>query len=199
MKDTFDQLGKARSLGHGTTLPENHVFGVGGKLEDEGAWSCIQGSYSAEEQQPDADLGKPVSHGWRNVTTESRAFGVPSIRADITPPERRSVADNQNYGDDVNAQFLLYPDEFSANGVADEEFSQSRTQDDLRRLFSKIGYSLDEDVFQRLWNDASDSNDHTPTGSVSIEEFRNALNVYLEVKDEGPAAVARWRQRTRVE
>lgn len=193
MKDTFSQLGKVRNLGHGERkLPLDHVYGIGGSAgaQDVGARRCIQGEYTIDQQQPDADLGKPVSHGWRNITTENRAFGVPSIRSDIAPPEKRSVADNQNYGDDVTAEFLLYPDEFAASGVGDEAFSESRTKEETRRIFSKIGYILDDQVFELVWKDAVESNDYTPKGCVSIEEFRNALNMYVEAKEEGQ--VERW-------
>ena len=99
------------------------------------ARSCIEGDYTYDEQAPDSDLGKTHTPGFRNTTAESRAFGVPTVREfglvrcrcpdrqrdshHITPPPqirsdipqvgRRSIADDQNYGDDANAQYLLYP------------------------------------------------------------------------------------------
>ena len=46
---------------------------------------------------------------------DDRAYGCPSIRSDIPtlPPHRRSLADSQNYGDDVPAQDLINPPMFS--------------------------------------------------------------------------------------
>lgn len=51
--------------------------------------SCLQGGLSEAEQQPDADLGKSVREGWRNINPDSRAFGVPSIRTDVALPKVR--------------------------------------------------------------------------------------------------------------
>ena len=186
MKDTFDTLGKSRHLGN-ANCDVNYIFGKNKSCkknaknqEEPSAQACIQGSYTLDEQAPDSDLGKSVNAGWRNVTLESRPFGVPSIRADITPPDRRSVADNQNYGDDVDAQFLLYPDPFAANGIEDEEFAAPRQHDAIRSLFARIGHVLPDHIFTQLWENAATSTAYTPFGSVSIEEFRTALNVYLD-------------------
>lgn len=68
------------------------------------ARSCVEGNYSWAEQQPDNDLGKSITPGFRNAIAEGRAFGVPSIRSDIQPYAQRSVADTQNYGDDSSAR-----------------------------------------------------------------------------------------------
>lgn len=51
--------------------------------------SCLQGGLSEAEQQPDADLGKSVREGWRNINPDSRSFGVPSIRTDVALPKVR--------------------------------------------------------------------------------------------------------------
>lgn len=48
--------------------------------------------------------GQSITPGFRNAVVEGRAFGVPSIRSDIMPYAKRSVADTQNYGDDTNAR-----------------------------------------------------------------------------------------------
>ena len=63
------------------------------------------------------DLSQSHTPGFRNTTNEVRPFGVPTVRSDIPKYARKSIADNQNYGDDVNAQFLLYPGEFTSIGA----------------------------------------------------------------------------------
>lgn len=45
-----------------------------------------------------------ITPGFRNAVADRRAFGVPTIRSDIPPYARRSVADTQNYGDDSSAR-----------------------------------------------------------------------------------------------
>jgi hypothetical protein len=36
---------------------------------------CGAGGYTWEDQEPDADLGKSITPGFRNVTADTRAFG----------------------------------------------------------------------------------------------------------------------------
>lgn len=123
-----------------------------------GCVGSSSGGYSPEECEPDTDLGKAITPGFRNLTTETRAYGsvhgstwpaarqgepltlvcllaphgrvarrsVPSIRTDIPKYARRSIADSQNYGDDVNASYLLHPSQFAGQGVEDEEFVKPR-------------------------------------------------------------------------
>ncbi|OQR98682.1 hypothetical protein ACHHYP_08211 [Achlya hypogyna] len=178
MKSTLDQLGRPRNLGFGRENNE-HVFGVKLPKDAAGAGDCIQGNYSFEEQQPDADLGRPVNRGWLNATTDDRAFGVPSIRSDVAPPAKRSLADAQNYGDDVMAQELLYPQQYAMLGVQDTEFGQPRSKAYLAELFAKIGYRLPPPVVDRLYAAASAK---SPRG-VGIQSFRDALNDYLDAED----------------
>ncbi|EQC36045.1 hypothetical protein SDRG_06782 [Saprolegnia diclina VS20] len=182
MKSTFDQLGRPRNLGFAKPMGENndHIFGVKLPKDLASAGECIQGSYSFEEQQPDADLGRPVNRGWMNATADDRAFGVPSIRSDVAPPQKRSLADAQNYGDDVMAQELLYPHAYAALGAKDTEFSQPRTKQYLADLFGRIGYKLPPGVVDRLFASASLK---SPRG-VGIQSFRDALNDYLDETDD---------------
>ena len=75
------------------------------------------------------DLGRSLRPGFRNVYTQvselnqtyhkshvcaqihfiKRAFGCPSIRTDIPKYFPNSIANTQNFGDDVNASYLLRP------------------------------------------------------------------------------------------
>lgn len=84
-----------------------HVYGKEAVKRGPNEWdarACVEGDYSWAEQQPDNDLGKSITPGFRNAIVEGRAFGVPSIRSDIEPYAQRSVADTQNYGDDSSAR-----------------------------------------------------------------------------------------------
>lgn len=105
-------------LSRGDTEP-TEAFGASITPADEWtAADCIRGNYSVEDQMPDADLGKSVSKGYRNFTTDPhRVFGVPTIRNDIPAKAKASVADHQNYGNDADAASLLHPSRFAPIGV----------------------------------------------------------------------------------
>ncbi|KAF1320964.1 hypothetical protein FI667_g12189, partial [Globisporangium splendens] len=196
MRSMLDHLGKPRHLGASSTnLPPDHVFGATLKKDAENTWDCIQGHYSYDEQQPDADLGRAVNYGWKNSSAETRAFGVPSIRSDIPLPSKRSIADGQNYGDDCNAKELLYPEEFASSSIQDDEFVQPRDRKQLRDLFEKIGYTLPDNIFTLIWIDATTFGKYTPRGYASVAEFRDALNNYLEADENGQSALQEWKDR----
>lgn len=198
LKSLKDQLGKARNLGLGdTNLPKDHTFGVRGTADMWDASDCIQGDYSAAEQAPDADLGTSATPGWRNNSCERRAFGCPTLRTDIPYPDKRSVSDNQNYGDDVSAEFLLYPPAFACAGVEDKDFAEPRTPQQIKQYFvtAKIlPEDFGQEEFQRLWIDAGRRCDITEDGIVSVAEFQLALNDYLDAKDDGN--LDEWYQKT---
>lgn len=66
---TADFLGKPKMNGHGErNMPDDIVFGCPSvTFHQDGVEKLIQGQYSAEEQQPDPDLGKSLRVGWRNL------------------------------------------------------------------------------------------------------------------------------------
>lgn len=75
-----EMLGKPKNLGHGDrSLPEGHVFGRPTRtFVEHDAGRLISGHYSKEEQEPDADLGRSVRPGYRNIGPEDRVGDVPS-------------------------------------------------------------------------------------------------------------------------
>lgn len=121
------------------------AYGVKSITSDCTARSCILGYYALDEQLPDQDLGRCTKEGRRNVTTQPRAFGLPSVRTDLeAPPGRRSVADLTNYGDECGAAALLNPQRFDNKGVPDREFLLRRKKDELRALVEAGGPSMAE-------------------------------------------------------
>ncbi|GMH61799.1 hypothetical protein TrST_g1045 [Triparma strigata] len=173
-----DLLGRARNLGHGLSLPDkDHVFGKGSVRRGPNEWDsrdCIEGKYDISEQAPDADLGTTMTPGFRNCTTEVRRFGCPSVRSDIPKYARRSVADNQNYGDDVNARYLLHPSQFASLGVEDEEFVNGRDKEYIKTMFNDTGYGVADDVFEEIYASACE-----PDGSCGVDQYRKAYNNWL--------------------
>lgn len=142
----------AKQGADGPPINPNHRFGIGSDVSDYSAGSCIHGYYSLEEQLPDQDLGRCVKPGRRNVTTETRAFGVPSVRTDIPapPPGKRSCADTMSYGDECSAAAILNPQRFDNRGVPDREFLIRRPKEELRSLVEACNVpGID---FEALWD-----------------------------------------------
>merc|ERR1719375_2573694 len=178
-----DHLGRIKKLGNLVPNDPNHVYGKKSIRRGNGEWdaaACIQGSYSKEEQEPDTDLGKSLTPGFRNLTTEKRPFGIPSIRSDIPKYERKSIADNQNYGDDVNASYLLHPPMYASQGIEDDEFSKGRSKAELLELLPAFtSEDISPEEFNTVYETAADG-----ASDCSIVRFRNVLNPYLDMRAE---------------
>jgi len=146
------QKSHAKQGPSGPPMPRDHQYGIKSGVSDYTAESCIKGYYSLEEQLPDQDLGRSVKPGRRNVTTERRSFGVPSVRSDIPAPTdaRRSLADNQSYGDEPSAAALLCPQRFESQGVPDREFLVRRPKDELKELVERS--TVEGMDFDDLWD-----------------------------------------------
>ena len=69
-----------------------------------------------------------------------RMFGVPTIRSDIDKKGVKSVADPNNYGDELPAVALLFPSKFSHMGLSKEDFALKRSREEIKEIFESIGY-----------------------------------------------------------
>lgn len=186
-----DTLGKSKNLGQDSAArPWDLAYGKPGASGRVGGWGTaeiIQGKYTLKEQQPDIDLGKSITPGFRNISLEDRAYGCPSIRTDLPrgDPMKRSVSDSQNYGDDVPAQDLISPPAFSDMAIDPMAFTETKEKGNMRNLFAKIGVVLDDSVFDAIYAEAGGR------GTVTINSFRDVLNAYLEAVEDGQEQ--RWR------
>ena len=165
-----EPLGRVKTLGHGTLVSSEQVFGMPSQKGPEwGVHECMA-KYSEEDQKPDADLGCSIRPGWRNTAPEGRVFGVPSIRNDISAPSMKSITDHQNYGDEYGAGKLLYPTPYADAGVTTEDFLAPRAGGEIRAIFADAGFELDDAQFSAVFEKAADAD-----GAVSIASFRIAL------------------------
>jgi len=165
----------------GPPMDPNWSYGIKSITSDCTARSCILGYYSLDEQLPDQDLGRCTKEGRRNVTKESRAFGVPSIRTDLeAPPGRRSVSDMTNYGDECGAAAVLNPQRFDHKGVPDREFLLRKTKEDLRQLVENSGMEEAAMDFDDIFEQAVDLFDDGRE-LVSLDAF---LYIYTQKIDE---------------
>ena len=91
-------------------------------------------------------------HSINHITT-----GVPSVRVDIPAPDprKRSVADQQNYGDEVGAHAVLQPQRFENLGVMDKDFLLRRDKDECESILRGAGYVRAEDgaVLDGKWEE----------------------------------------------
>lgn len=114
------------------------------------------GEPSLKELVPDADLGKCVKPGSRNIVRRpqdaDRAFGCPSVRTDIPMKQFKSVADHQNYGDEPEAIDILFPASNAEIGIQQSDFLQLKPKVEIRTLFERIGYSYKPGKFNALFN-----------------------------------------------
>jgi len=151
----------------------------------------LKGGYKVKDRErymaPDEDLGKSMTPGFRNVTTETRAFGCPSVRSDLPagPTSRRSIADAQNYGDDVPASDLINPKPFSGarDTVPANALEMLKPRDRVIATFTKIGYDLAPAVADAIFEEAAAGESGPGADVCSLNAFRAALNVYLLAVD----------------
>lgn len=150
MRRTHVKQGKS-----GPPLPQSHRYGIKSTTSEFTARSCILGYYGLEEQLPDMDLGKCTKPGRRNVTTETRAFGVPSVRSDLPapPPGKKSVSNPVNFGDECGCAALINPQRFDNKGVPDGEFLVRRPREELASIVTNVSYDMGED-FDDVFDEA---------------------------------------------
>jgi EF-hand domain-containing family member B len=183
-RNTGDVLGMSRNLGQGSgSRPFDMIYGqpsaaILKSRRVHTAAEVIKGNYNPVQQLPDHDLGKSITPGFRNFTSTDRVFGCPSIRTDLqyTRQGRRSVADAQNYGDDVAAKYLINPPPFSDLSISPDAMAKARPKEKIFHIFDQIGYNhipleLKEVIFQEASNDGN---------TATINSYRYCLNIYLD-------------------
>ena len=143
----------------------------------------IHGDYSAAEQMPDPDIGTTLQPGFRPDASfvpggVGRAFGTPNVRSDKPKPARRSIADNQNWGDDVNARYLLQPPQSAAYGITDDDYLELRPKVEVLQIFM-VGSPGDYPLFEEAWVRARGVGEGEGK-RVSVSEFQVALNALQE-------------------
>lgn len=180
-----DLLGRSRNLGQNSgSRPMDSVYGKPTMKPGKSGWGAaeiMRGRYTEDDQQPDPDLGKSITPGFRNISVENRTFGCPSVRTDLPQAAasgRRSMADSQNYGDDPSARELISPAPFSELALTPTTMSEPRSKENLLALFSRIGYPLDQRTGDALFARASGG-----SSGASINAFRSVLNEYLQLQD----------------
>lgn len=160
----------------------------GGK--EDGVGELIHGGYSAAQQQPDADLGKSLREGFRNIPPAAadgsidsraagggRAYGLPSVRTDLHPPARASIANAQNYGNEADAAALLSPCSTADRGVNEEHYSARRDAAGVRGLLAGAGIAMGDAEFAACFEAAAAS--EGSSGRASLMAFMDTRHQML--------------------
>jgi len=130
------------------------------------------GNYTAEQQAPDADLGRSIRPGWRNVSDDpERSFGLPMVRTDKPMPHVRGVADYQNYGDEPGARAVLNPPSYSELGVEPADFATPLPLPALVNIFARAGLA-EAAAVEQAFREAGGGE-----LGLSVIELRRALGV----------------------
>jgi len=176
-----DILGQSKNLGQDSGLrPRDIVYGKASGVKGLTASEVMKGRYKPDENKPDNDLGKSLTPGFRNINLQDRAFGCPSIRSDIptVAVSRRSLADSQNYGDDVPAQDLINPPAFSDLSIGPMAMEELRSKAKILDLFARIGYKFDSATSDMLFERASRDGRY-----CSMNAFRDVVNDFIITND----------------
>ncbi|XP_061530750.1 EF-hand domain-containing family member B [Phycodurus eques] len=104
--------------------------------------------------------------------SNTRTFGVPSVRTDKAPPRNRRITDNVNYSDMTTAVDLLLPSVYGRQGVYQEHFICPRSKEEMAEIFGNVGANIPEETFEEAWKLASTRH---PDGDVCVEAFRTVL------------------------
>ena len=178
---TKDQLGRPRNLGSGgPPVPADYAFGAKAGTLEWGAGKCITGQPSPATLVPDKDLGRSTRFGFRNTPKpgdEDRVFGVPSIRADVGKKTLKSVADHQNYGDEVQAVEILFPDHWLRYGLEKEEFLRPRSKPDIKELVRGAGINIGAGQFEAVYTRAQIA---VQQDEVSLKDWVAAYKFFEE-------------------
>ncbi|XP_039973990.1 EF-hand domain-containing family member B [Xiphias gladius] len=106
------------------------------------------------------------------LTSNSRTFGIPSVRSDLPAPVIKRVSDTTNYGDTSTAADLLHPSVHALWGVHEQHLFCPRTKKEIAEIFRNVGVKISEETFEEAWKLASMKQ---PEGEVCVEVFRNVL------------------------
>lgn len=149
-------------------------------MQGGGAKECVanlmHGAHSVEQQLPDADLGKSLREGFRNIPPPgidpNRAYGIPSVRTDLHLRNRTSIANAQNYGNEPDAMALLSPCSTADRGVNEDTYAEKRDHGNMRKLLESAGITLPDAEFNEVFQAAAD--EEGAVGRASLMTFMSS-------------------------
>jgi hypothetical protein len=157
-------LGRHKLLGGGAAAPPGRVFGAPSAREPEPCVAeLIRSAYSAEEQAPDADLGKSMREGGRAAATQVEqpdggGGGNDAHGGLLASQERRpTAAAGEASCRRSEARQLLAPPRSAELGVGHAELLAPRPRGEMAGLVAAAGLALGEEDFEAAFGAAADA------------------------------------------
>lgn len=82
--------------------------------------------------------------------------------------------------DDVPACHLINPPKFSDLNISSNALDEPKDRHEINHLFTKIGYSLQPDLFEIMFSEAARD---AGAEECTVNQFRDVLNDYLSARD----------------
>lgn len=182
---THHEIGKSRNLGLGvrstvdsTSAPAGKVVKTDGSdvrlllsghgTGDDDAYQRSVGQITCRSSTlrklKDEDHNRSAQSG---VNESARIFGVPTVRNDLPRPLFRKVTSSNNYGDDVGAGALIYPNRHIAKGIDEKYFTKPLTLDEVRGVATKCNFGLSDKQIEIAFQQSQ------MNGVTSIEAFKD--------------------------
>lgn len=162
-------------------FPEDHRFGATRKYnpaEAGGVKAALTRDHLSEADLLfTGDLGRSKVHGSAPLQP-GRTYGVPSVRTDIAPPAKRSVADHRAFGREAKIASLLSPPSGAQQGVFEEDFLTVMAPADMADFFAAAGLGLPEHIFDAVYARAAEA-DARPDGLATLNTFQQ-VRLFLE-------------------
>ena len=183
---TGDPLGKPKNNGQGQNIDLNVTHGAYKIAKDQwNAAKCIYGEPgSLKEIGQDEDVGKCTklncTNKVRREVDSTRAFGIPTIRTDIPPKKMKSISEHQNFGDELPAIELMHPKTYLELGISEEDFTEKRPLDEVKKLIENVGYKFKIGKFMTIYNRAQDL--EGGSDKVSIRAFLDAMRNLADIE-----------------
>jgi len=150
-----DELGRVRTCGFGDRAVSAEAAGIpSSRFDDAGVEALLKGIGGTGDVRPDADLGRSLRPGYRNVPRDGddgRSFGVPSVRTDLPAPRSVSVANATNFGNEPDAASLVFPSAGAERGVGDQVMSRAVDADEIRGLVAAAGVEMDDETVAEVF------------------------------------------------
>lgn len=166
------------------TVPADFRFGAVHRSHDGGTKAALTGTFTREQLLDTGDLGKVTRRRGQPAPAAdpSRIYGVPSIRTDIHPPQKRSVADHRAFGDEPSTASLIAPPAGAAQGVFEKDFMQAFNLEDMRGFYQACGMGDDvpENIFQLIFEKAAEV-DGRPDGLATLNTFQQ-VKLHVETR-----------------
>lgn len=176
------EVGKPRNLGLGVPTTVDASSAPAGKLvksDGSNVRTLMSSHGTGDDTAYERSVGKIAcrSSTLRKLKEEDklatgslnsgRTFGAPTVREDLPRPLFRKVTNSTNYGDDVGAGALIYPNRYISKGIDEKYFTEEYDLEGIKAIAVKCDFGLSDKDIAKVFN-ACQKN-----GTTSVEMFKD--------------------------